>query len=506
MPDIQIPEIDLTTEAGARKGLVDIHRAAVALRDENGELRGRVERMAADLMLAQRTLSEVQNAAAMPGRVDAPEDEIGKYVILASESKSGRAEIRWTGEITRIGGEDCYEAGLLDDPNGSEWQTELQRLVEQRTIVRACVRSGRSPQTDRAIRRHLDRAPAALATIVKTFADASGVGASFIPDVLSPDFERDYMLARRVEALFGNWPMSSKNILVPYLTNGLRPYIKTAVSSDDPAQYTLSSIAEAQRSLTATGLAVRTQADEDASEDSVVAAMPFLRGEIIAALSDGVEDAICNGDTTATHQDTIASWNIAGRWGSTGLGGSGDHRRSWIGLRARAADVVNSTDQSGAMTSAGVLTAIGNLDSPLGLSGNGVNPQLVCLVSPLYFVKKMLGFAEVITVDKMGPKATVLTGQLASLFGVPLVPTEFVDNKLNASGVYDASTETKGGFALFNRSRFWMGTRRASAVEVEKDITRGVWNIVATRRCLFFTLDSSTRKNVHWSYNLTGIS
>lgn len=503
---IQIPALDLTTEVGARKGLADIHGAAMALRDENGELRGQVEKLVADLLKASRTLAEVQNASVLPAVVTTSDSELDRYVVLAGESKSGRADIRWTGEVTKVDGESCYEPGLLDDGAGCPWQVELQRLVEQRTVVRVTMASGRSPQTDRAIQRHLQRAPGVLAPVLKTFADASGVGASFIPDVLSPDFEREYMLSRRVEALFQVWPMNSKNILVPFLTNGLRPYIKSAVTGDDPAQYTLSSIAEAQRSLTATGLAVRTQVDEDASEDSVISAMAFLQREIISAIGDGVEDAICNGDTAATHQDTVASWNISGRWGSIGLGGSGDHRRSWVGVRARAADVSNTTDQSSAMTSAGFLTTIGSLDSPLGISGNGVNPQLVCLVSPMYYLKKMLGLAEVITVDKMGPKATVLTGQLASLFGVPLIPTEFIDNKHNASGVYDATTETKGGFAVFNRSRFWMGTRRASAVEVAKDITRGVHNIVATRRCLFFTLDSSTKKNVHWSYNITGIS
>lgn len=509
MASIEIPDVDLSTAEGAKKGLADIHAAAKALRDENGELRGNVAKMTADLVEVSRKLGELQNAAAMPSQVLSVDDSMGLYVRDAADGRSGKPELRWVGGYERGHGQDesSWQPGLLDDEPQTEWQKRLQMLNEQKTFVRRCTTSGKSPISDAALARHLRSAPASLAPFVKTFADASGVGASFIPDTLSPDFEREYMLNRRVEALFPVYPMGGKELRIPFLTSGLRPYKKVATSTDDPAQYGLSSIAEALRSFTVAGLAVRTQIDEDTEEDAIIAALPFLRGEVISAISDGVEDAIINGDTTASHGDTgLASWDIAGRWGSTGLGGSTDHRRVWVGLRHRAIAVSNTTDQGAAETTAGFQTAIGKLASPHGLSGNAVNPQLVCVVSPLYFLKKMLGFTEVLTVDKFGPRATVLTGQLASLMGVPLIPSEFMDDMYNASGIYDNSTKTKGAFAIFNRSRFMMGNRRAVGVDMDRDITRGIKNLVATRRTLLFTVDSATKKNVHLSYNLTGVS
>ena len=81
--------------------------------------------------------------------------------------------------------------------------------------------------------------------------------------------------------------------------------------------------------------------------------------------------------------------------------------------------------------------------------------------------------------------------------------SEFVDAKYNASGIYDAVTETKTGFILCNRQRFKLGMRRGAAVEIDKDITRGIFNLVGTVREVMFTVDSSTKKNVHWNYNLT---
>ena len=50
-----------------------------------------------------------------------------------------------------------------------------------------------------------------------------------------------------------------------------------------------------------------------------------------------MEDVIFNGDTAATHQDTIASWNARGRWGTVGLGTSLDHRRGTGNVFGQAA-------------------------------------------------------------------------------------------------------------------------------------------------------------------------
>jgi hypothetical protein len=157
-----------------------------------------------------------------------------------------------------------------------------------------------------------------------------------------------------------------------------------------------------------------------------------------------------------------------------------------------------ASDGSGAETYAGFMAARAALDAPHGVAGD-----LVCVVSPEYYLNKMVNFTEVVTVDKMGPQAFVLSGQLAALGGVPIVLSEFIDKQYNASGVYDGVTKTKTGFLVLNRQRFKLGVRRGSAVELDKDITRGIYNQVVTVREIFFTTDGSAKKNVHWNYNHT---
>jgi len=143
------------------------------------------------------------------------------------------------------------------------------------------------------------------------------------------------------------------------------------------------------------------------------------------------------------------------------------------------------------------MTARAKLDSPHGVAGS-----LICIVSPEYLTAKMMEFTQVVTVEKYGPQAVVLTGQLASLGGIPVVMSEFVGADLAATGLYTGSGATTG-MLILNRDRFRVGSLKGATVELDKDITRGCINVVSTMRKTFYTVDSSTKKNVHWSFNLS---
>ena len=91
---------DLSTPEQAKRVLTEVHRAARELRDENGNLRADVERMAIDLKSAQQALVEARKAMVKPSSRDS---EMNRYV-----TEKG---ISWTGKETARG----YVHGLLDD-------------------------------------------------------------------------------------------------------------------------------------------------------------------------------------------------------------------------------------------------------------------------------------------------------------------------------------------------------------------------------------------------------
>ena len=120
----------------------------------------------------------------------------------------------------------------------------------------------------------------------------------------------------------------------------------------------------------------------------------------------------------------------------------------------------------------------------------------------------MLGFgtesgaaAGVVGVNQYGPSATILSGELGQLMGVPIVISEMMGADLDADGLY-GSGGSKTGMLMLNRARFKIGRLRNSYA-VAADITRGLHNLVLTDRHVFFSVDSSTKKNVHFSFNLS---
>ena len=280
------------------------------------------------------------------------------------------------------------------------------------------------------------------------------------------------------------------------MSRGGRPYIKGSVTSDNPAQYTASTIATSQKSITMTGLAARYVIDDQAAEDSAVLALPQLQRQIVMDLNDAMEDAIINGDSAATHQDDIANWDIRGRWGtSPALGGSADHRRAFTGLRAAALDRACSDNHGGgAYSFASFLQAKAEL-------GEMAVMDMICIASPESVVANLLSLSQVQTLDVFGPQAVVKTGQIASLAGVPIIMSRFMSADLAATGLYTGAGALTG--MLFAHTNSWrIFERRGILVESQRKIDVGATELVCTRRATLDTLDLDATKNVCYQYNL----
>jgi hypothetical protein len=91
----------------------------------------------------------------------------------------------------------------------------------------------------------------------------------------------------------------------------------------------------------------------------------------------------------------------------------------------------------------------------------GVNPADLAFIVGVSEPPRLLADTNLLTVDKMGPNATILNGQIGSVFGVPVIVSEHVREDLNASGVYDGITTTKTFMLCVNRNEWAMGQRMA---------------------------------------------
>jgi hypothetical protein len=91
----------------------------------------------------------------------------------------------------------------------------------------------------------------------------------------------------------------------------------------------------------------------------------------------------------------------------------------------------------------------------------GQNPRDLLLVSDWSTYMAMLDIDTVKTVDKYGPQATVVTGELANFSGIPIVSPGYA-TKTEADGKASdtESNNTKGQITVLNPGGFLAGSRR----------------------------------------------
>lgn len=478
-----------------------------------------------DLGQAQRVLADTDNAAlfgrdggvggslkAMVQEYTIRADELGGGQSLRKYNAGGKAVQEEVGGIRLFGRsytnddghgvETDYVPGLLDDTAPvTEAQRELQSCWSKRAFMQAFQRSVKPgvPTRTPAMDRKIQRIVKSMGTeVARAFADASGVGAEWIPDDFIPTVESYVKHNRQVASLFREIPVARDTALLPYLSAGFIPYIHGEVDGDDPAQIKSSSMTTAQRTIQSKTLAVRAQLGDNASEDTLLPFMDIIMQEGGFALLSGEEDAIINGDTSSTHQDTgIASWNPDSFYPAAPGGLSIDHRRICDGLRRRSFSVSNTTDR-GTFTLATFAADAGSLVGPKQGPADAV-----VLTNNYILATKILVLDQVVTREKYGDGAAIQTGEVARLLGRPVIPSQFLTADMNASGIYDGTTTTKGGIIQVLRGRFIRAVRRGVTVEFQRDATRGVTHVIWKMRGLpIKAIGSATEKSSHFAFNM----
>ena len=451
------------------------------------------EKQVDDLKKAVRISNEANYRSATT-EIGNDDRELDRYVRedgslrLTTEQKSMQVPGQGTIKVD--------EPGLLDSPDlASTWHADLVKAARERSMSRMLMRDPHTPKQDLKLFRLLQRAPSNIAPAIKrSIYDGAGVGGELIPDQFIADLYQSFEVPRGLRSLLNSVEVDRNTILIPRLDRGGRPYLKGMVTSDSPAAYQASTIATSQKSISMSGMACRFVIDDAIAEDSAIALVPTLQRQIAQDLEDAFEDALINGDSAATHQDDIANWNIRDRWGASGLGGSSDHRRAFLGMRAASFDKSTTLDIS-SFDFAKYLELVAKL-------GELSAANKVCIASPEAVINHLLSLTQVATLDKFGPQATVLSGQIGSLAGIPIVVSRFLSADMNASGLYDNVTKTKTGLIIASTDSWSVYNKRGVLVEQDKDITAGAINLVATMRATFASVDADATKNVAFGFNL----
>jgi len=333
---------------------------------------------------------------------------------------------------------------IMNEPHGqrtmsgplNEVERELQEFNENAYIVSTLL--GKNPRQLKMWDNFMSRS-AALKKAMDTATAAEG--AEWVPTLLSADFITRFRLQAKVAALFNDFAMPSNPWKMPYF-GGLSAsnfyYVGESIS-DEATASPPSTPATGDQTLTAKRLKARIYFSDELVEDSIVPVIDALRADLTTAGAEVVEDLILNGDTTATHQDSDVV-------------DSKDRRKAWSGIRKLCPSATKG--------SLATFTAVSHIAAFKTLMGKyGINPSELAFITGGVGYNKFLALTETLTVDKYGPQAVVLTGELGKLLGVPIIVSEYIRENLNATGVYDGSTTTKTQVLIVNRRGFMLGTR-----------------------------------------------
>ena len=298
----------------------------------------------------------------------------------------------------------------------------------------------------------------------------AGAGDELVPTNMAGMLWDDFFLASRIVSTMMRIDMPTNPFDIPLGLGNVtwrKGTENTATTASDPAT--------AKSTLTATELVTEQNWSYTLNEDAAIAMAPAIRGRLAQSGAEIMDAFALNADSTNAGTGNInlddADPDDASYYLSSGQDGL---RHAWL---------VDNT----AMTVAAGGDALGDGDitGAMGKMGKyAADPsQLVIVTDVGTYLSGFLGLTNVVTVDKFGPSAVVLTGQLAAYRGVPIIvsasaPKTEADGKVSTT----AGNNTLGQFSIFNRNMWYVGFLRNLLIESDRDIQKRSYIMVTSMR------------------------
>lgn len=316
--------------------------------------------------------------------------------------------------------------------------------------------------------------------------DTAAEGGNWVPTGIGASMHEKVRASGKVAALFERVDIPTNPWKWPVEGGDATAYRVAEPTTDTETKFTVSTSGTQAATFDAEIFGVRQLISRSLDADSALAILPFIQRKTIQAFVDAEEKAILDGDTDGTHQDSDIGASTTAAV------------TAWDGLRKRGlAETTQAITTSTTANLALLRKAMGKW---------GVNPADLAFIVGVSSYLVLQSDSNLLTVDKMGPQATILNGQVGSIFGVPVIVSEWVRENLNASGVYDGITTTKTYALCVNRREWAMGQRMALDIQTDDSIYRETFQrvMVGFMREDFQPIASaSTDDNTSIGYNIT---
>ncbi len=234
-------------------------------------------------------------------------------------------------------------------------------------------------------------------------------------------------------------------------------------------------------------------------EDAVIALLPEIRAGLVRNVAETLDDIILNADTS-----TLNNINADGATIAPGNAGKGHWLLGYDGIiRLPLVDNTTQSNDHGASVSDDMFNEV-----RAKLGKYGVRPsQLVWVMDVNTFIRAQ-SISQFRTMDKLGPNATILTGMLGAIEGIPTIVSEQMrladtDGKVTAGG----NSNDTGRLLIFNRTQWAQGFRRELSLDVDRDTQKRQTVVtVSFRHALTQRAAArSTANHTAMQYNITGV-
>lgn len=273
---------------------------------------------------------------------------------------------------------------------------------------------------------------------------ASTTGGTMLPtetieEIIQLVYSRNY-----IRGLVSALPMSRQTVEVPKLTGSISYHGMSLSDVESGTAAAESTHGTGNITMTLKTLIANIPIGNYLVAYGVEGLLNVLRDDVASRLAFVEEQMFLLGDTTTTNSygDNLngaynASTNVAGVNASTN-----DYLLQFDGLLKSAGVSVNAS---------GSALGLAHIrDAMVQLGVHADNRDDLALVVPRVVEAQLLGTTELQTVDKYGPGATILSGEVGRVYGIRVFASNALRTDFNASGAYDGTTTDKTVCLLFN--------------------------------------------------------
>ena len=268
--------------------------------------------------------------------------------------------------------------------------------------------------------------------------------------------------------LIDSFEMTAPTAYLPVEADPPEMLFVSESTANNSSNYTTSKTGSNRVQVDAKKFVIHQMWSGELEEDSIIAFVPYLRRQAAISLAYYNDSLVLNGDTTnaATGNINLDDADPADT----------KHYLAFDGIRHAALrdNTANDLDAGGAIaigdfTAARAAMRDAAAYEPLHWGMPRIAGDVVHVVDPSTYFSIMSTITQIITLEQYGPGATILTGEVGRIFGVPVLSSQNV-SLTEADGAVSttAGNNTKGQMVTFNRRAFKIGWRRRVMMETER--------------------------------------